>query len=141
MRCSATPASSTGATCEGIVESELLAKQAEELSHAGNGGKPSDGAARSGAARRLEVGGRRFDVTVLVPEPPHAELARRRRERAAHGPGGAGSEAVVSPMQGTVLDVRVAEGDEVEAGQVICIVEAMKMENEIVAHRTASSPA
>ena len=38
-------------------------------------------------------------------------------------------------MQGTVLDVKVAEGDAVEAGQVICIVEAMKMENEVVAHR------
>jgi acetyl-CoA/propionyl-CoA carboxylase biotin carboxyl carrier protein len=38
-------------------------------------------------------------------------------------------------MQGTVLAVEVAEGDEVGAGQVICIVEAMKMENEITAHR------
>ena len=38
-------------------------------------------------------------------------------------------------MQGTVLDVRVEEGEEVRAGQVICIVEAMKMENEIDAHR------
>jgi acetyl-CoA/propionyl-CoA carboxylase biotin carboxyl carrier protein len=38
-------------------------------------------------------------------------------------------------MQGTVLEVRVAEGDHVSAGQVICIVEAMKMENEIGAHR------
>ena len=38
-------------------------------------------------------------------------------------------------MQGTVLAVRVAEGDEVQAGQVICIVEAMKMENEVHAHR------
>jgi acetyl-CoA/propionyl-CoA carboxylase biotin carboxyl carrier protein len=36
-------------------------------------------------------------------------------------------------MQGTVLAVRVADGDEVEAGQVICIVEAMKMENEVTA--------
>ena len=41
----------------------------------------------------------------------------------------------MTPMQGTVLAVEVAEGDEVEAGQVICIVEAMKMENEIAAHR------
>ena len=44
-------------------------------------------------------------------------------------------DAVVTPMQGTVLAVEVAEGDEVAAGQVICIVEAMKMENEITAHR------
>jgi acetyl-CoA/propionyl-CoA carboxylase biotin carboxyl carrier protein len=44
-------------------------------------------------------------------------------------------EAVVSPMQGTVLAVPVAEGDDVEPGQVLCIVEAMKMENEITAHR------
>ena len=39
-------------------------------------------------------------------------------------------------MQGTVLAVEVSEGDEVEAGQVICIVEAMKMENEVHAHRS-----
>jgi acetyl-CoA/propionyl-CoA carboxylase biotin carboxyl carrier protein len=38
-------------------------------------------------------------------------------------------------MQGTVLAVEVAEGDEVSAGQVICLVEAMKMENELTAHR------
>ena len=44
-------------------------------------------------------------------------------------------------MQGTVIEVRVAEGDEVEAGAVICIVEAMKMENELTAHRAGSSRA
>ena len=38
-------------------------------------------------------------------------------------------------MQGTVLAVEVADGDEVAESQVICVVEAMKMENEIVAHR------
>jgi acetyl-CoA/propionyl-CoA carboxylase biotin carboxyl carrier protein len=63
-------------------------------------------------------------------------LGRRRRERAAErGSGSAGRDAVVSPMQGTVLEVRVANGDDVRARQVLCIVEAMKMENEIVAHR------
>jgi acetyl-CoA/propionyl-CoA carboxylase biotin carboxyl carrier protein len=41
-------------------------------------------------------------------------------------------------MQGTVLDVKVAEGDRVEAGQVLCIVEAMKMENEVTAHRAGT---
>ncbi len=71
---------------------------------------------------------------MLASEPPWLELARSRRERAdASGHGGSG--AVVSPMQGTVLSVAVAEGDVVEAGAVLCIVEAMKMENEIAAHR------
>ena len=41
-------------------------------------------------------------------------------------------------MQGTVLAVPVADGDEVEAGHVICIVEAMKMENEVHAHRAGT---
>jgi len=45
-----------------------------------------------------------------------------------------GGGAVVSPMQGTVLSVAVAVGDVVADGQVICIVEAMKMENEVRAH-------
>ncbi len=39
-------------------------------------------------------------------------------------------------MQGTVLELRVGEGDQVERGAVICIVEAMKMENELAAHQT-----
>ena len=42
---------------------------------------------------------------------------------------------MTSPMQGTVLKVDVAEGDEVTVGQLLCVVEAMKMENEIVAPR------
>jgi acetyl-CoA/propionyl-CoA carboxylase biotin carboxyl carrier protein len=74
-------------------------------------------------------------VQTFVPEPPHAELARRRRERSVAGGHGSAKDAIVTPMQGTVLAVEVTEGDEVEAGQVICVVEAMKMENEIAAHR------
>jgi len=73
-----------------------------------------------------------------VPEPGYRELARRRRERKAAGTGAGGSDTVASPMQGTVLDVKVSAGDVVEAGQVICIIEAMKMENEVTAHRAGT---
>lgn len=50
--------------------------------------------------------------------------------------GGAGT--VVSPMPGTVLDVRVKEGDAVSVGQVVIILEAMKMETEIVSEVAGS---
>ncbi len=120
-----------GETCFGLVES--IAEQAPEPKAAGR-------AAASGRAQEqivgVELDGRRFEVALLRPEPPHAELARRRRERTRDGTHHAAArEAVVSPMQGTVLAVEVKDGDEVREGQVVCVVEAMKMENEITAHR------
>ncbi|MFL5928072.1 MAG: acetyl-CoA carboxylase biotin carboxylase subunit [Gaiellaceae bacterium] len=129
-----------GETCHGLVESEELAQRAEEFSHeATRLAAASDGALSAQATwpkeTVAEVDGRRVEVKVLVPEPPYRELARRRRDRGAAGAGGAGTDAVTSPMQGTVLDVKVADGDVVTAGQVLCIVEAMKMENEVTAHR------
>jgi acetyl-CoA/propionyl-CoA carboxylase, biotin carboxylase, biotin carboxyl carrier protein len=126
-----------GETCYGLVESELLAARAGELENGRPVGPPEVGtAAVREAVRSVEVDGRRFEVRVLRQEPAFAELGRRRRERTrGTGAGGPGRDAVVSPMQGTVLAVEVEEGDEVEAGQVICIVEAMKMENEVHAHR------
>ena len=96
----------------------------------------SDGAATT--VPRLvavEVDGRSHEVRLHVTEPPWAELARRRRGRSRLGARRGGNGAVVSPMQGTVLKVEVADGDEVEAGQLLCVIEAMKMENEIVAPR------
>jgi acetyl-CoA/propionyl-CoA carboxylase biotin carboxyl carrier protein len=126
-----------GTTCQGVVESELLAKRAEQLSHETRSlDAAPDGAVRA-RMREVEVDGRRFAVTVLEPEPPWVELARRRRER-SEGDAGSGKDALASPMQGTVLAVLVAEGDEVAAGQLVCIVEAMKMENEIHAHRAGT---
>jgi acetyl-CoA/propionyl-CoA carboxylase, biotin carboxylase, biotin carboxyl carrier protein len=125
-------------TCHGVVESKELAKRADELSHETTIAASSDGAGPSRAREItsvVEVDGRRFDVTVVAAEPAYAELARRRRERSHRGGAGGAADAIVSPMQGTVLAVEVADGDEVEAGQVICVVEAMKMENEVHAHR------
>jgi acetyl-CoA/propionyl-CoA carboxylase biotin carboxyl carrier protein len=126
------PCFRAGETCHGVVESPELAARAEEL-----GGEPVGGAVAAAGAtvERVtwaEVDGRRVEVKVHVPEPGYRELGRRRRERAARG-AGAGAGAIVSPMQGTVLDVKVAAGDVVEAGQVICVIEAMKMENEVAA--------
>jgi acetyl-CoA/propionyl-CoA/long-chain acyl-CoA carboxylase, biotin carboxylase, biotin carboxyl carrier protein len=130
------PCFRAGTTCHGVVESAELAALAEELSDSPNGGAAASVAGGIERVTTAEVDGRRVTVTVLVPEPGHRELARRRKARAAAAGGGPGSDTVLSPMQGTVLDVKVADGDSVEVGQVLCIVEAMKMENEVTAHRS-----
>jgi acetyl-CoA/propionyl-CoA carboxylase biotin carboxyl carrier protein len=133
------PCFSAGETCREVTESKELAERAERLSHQTTSvAAESDGRFRE---RRIqaEVEGRRFEVKVLTPEPPHAELARRRRDRdAQQGQHGAARDAVVTPMQGTVLAVEVSDGDEVEPGQVVCVVEAMKMENEITSPRAGT---
>jgi acetyl-CoA/propionyl-CoA carboxylase biotin carboxyl carrier protein len=123
-------------TCHGIVESEALAEEAKQLSHETTTvTPPSDGKLRAHVLP-LELDGRRYDVRVFRPEPPHVALARARRDRGSgHGFSSGAPDAVVSPMQGTVLHVRVADGDEVATGDVLCVVEAMKMENEIASHR------
>jgi acetyl-CoA/propionyl-CoA carboxylase biotin carboxyl carrier protein len=125
-----------GETCHGVVESQELAERAQELSQRTTTiAAGSDGRLRERVST-VELDGRRFEVKALVPEPPYLELARRRRERSRSGGGrGAAQDAIVTPMQGTVLAVEVADGDEVAVGQVICVVEAMKMENEITADR------
>jgi acetyl-CoA/propionyl-CoA carboxylase biotin carboxyl carrier protein len=118
-------------TCAGIVESL-------EIDTDGRVPRPVALPGRTIAdVRVVEVDGRRFQVRVTEPEAPWLELARRRRERVSAGAAG-GTDVVVSPMQGTVLSVAVAEGDEVEAGALVCIVEAMKMENEVHAHRAGT---
>ncbi len=130
-----------GETCHGVVESEELAARAAELGGASNSLSPGTTAPvrTTERVRTVEVDGRRFEVRLSEPEPEWRALARRRQERAQHGGAGAGgSDAVVSPMQGTVLSVAVSDGDEVEPGRVICVVEAMKMENEVHAHRAGT---
>jgi acetyl-CoA/propionyl-CoA carboxylase biotin carboxyl carrier protein len=63
------------------------------------------------------------------------EIAARQGELAGREAPGARGDAVRSPMQGTVVKVNVADGDDVKAGDVIAVVEAMKMENAVVAHK------
>ena len=89
---------------------------------------------------KVEVGGKLFDVRVFGP-PGAAQGGaggmRRppKRERKSAAAGGGSSEELASPLQGTVLKVAVEKGAKVEQGALICVIEAMKMENEIVAHR------
>ena len=129
-----------GDTCHGLVESEELAQRAEEMTTLFSHRTTTIPASSDSGSTRtresvvaVEVDGRAFDVRVHTAEPPWASLGRRRRDRSAAT--GAGSGAVVSPMQGTILKVMVANGDVVRVGDVICVVEAMKMENEIAASR------
>jgi len=123
-----------GATCHGIVESELLADRAAALAPP-RIATASESQRLDGRASIVELDGQRYEVKLLVPEPEHRVLARKRRERSGGAHHAAGRDAVTSPMQGTVVAVEVSEGEAVSAGQVLCIVEAMKMENEIRAHR------
>ncbi len=87
----------------------------------------------------VEVSGRRFDVKVIGAAlggngagPAAARKAPKRSERASGAGGGAAGE-LVSPIQGTVLKVAVEKGASVDEGALICVIEAMKMENEITA--------
>ena len=98
----------------------------------------------------VEVNGRRFGVAVWIPESqanpvaasPGAGPARTAGPRPRRSSGAsaraAGSGQVTVPMQGTVVKVLVSEGDEVEVGQTVCILEAMKMENNIAADKSGT---
>ena len=75
-------------------------------------------------------------VTAAAPAPAPAAApapAPAAAPKAAAPQGSAGSVKVEAPMPGTILDVKVSVGDSVSSGSVLCILEAMKMENEIVA--------
>ena len=95
-----------------------------------------DEAARGSAIRPaqvvVEVDGRRVPVNVWgddVREPPRPPMA------AARGTHAHGADSIVAPMQGTILKMNVEEGQELKAGDVVCILEAMKMENHIATTR------
>lgn len=97
----------------------------------------------------VEVNGKRFDVNLeergaaaipaggdaggssggQKPQPAGGESDDDAAAADAEG------ESVTAEMQGTILDVNVSEGDEVAAGDVVCVLEAMKMENDVVASR------
>jgi acetyl-CoA/propionyl-CoA carboxylase biotin carboxyl carrier protein len=120
-----------------------------DLSEVGSTTAPAPEEAEEPKVRRdvdVEVNGKRFAVKVWVPESAAAPVAAAgpraaRPRRAAAGDGGAagaGAGTVTVPMQGTIVKVLVGVGDEVEAGQAVCVLEAMKMENNINAETTGT---
>jgi acetyl-CoA/propionyl-CoA carboxylase, biotin carboxylase, biotin carboxyl carrier protein len=81
----------------------------------------------------VEVGGRRFRVSYWAPEPAASGQMRRRPPKLADSGGTGSSDGVVTaPMQGTIVKVHVEAGAPVKVGDPICVLEAMKMENEVV---------
>jgi len=89
----------------------------------------------------VEVNGKRFSVSMWVPESASAaggSAPRARRSGGSSSGGGAGSGQVAVPMQGTIVKIVVAVGDEVEVGDPIVVLEAMKMENNVGADKAGT---
>jgi acetyl-CoA/propionyl-CoA/long-chain acyl-CoA carboxylase, biotin carboxylase, biotin carboxyl carrier protein len=93
----------------------------------------------------VEVGGKRLEVSLPTSlftgtggaASPHPAAARRSGTRHSAAPAG-GESALVAPMQGTIVKVAVHDGDTVQEGDVVVVVEAMKMEQPLVAHRSGT---
>jgi acetyl-CoA/propionyl-CoA carboxylase, biotin carboxylase, biotin carboxyl carrier protein len=143
-----------GETCRDLVEDrkwlKTLAFAPAEPAEGAH--EHPDGAERIARTYEVEVSGKRFDVRVLgAPFTPGAggvapmngtagatgRGAPRRATRKSSA-GGMGPDTLPSPLQGNMWKVLVKQGDAVEEGQLLCIIEAMKMENEITAHKAGT---
>jgi acetyl-CoA/propionyl-CoA carboxylase, biotin carboxylase, biotin carboxyl carrier protein len=129
-----------GETCRDLMEDRdwLKSTAPEEIAAPA----AEDGAELVSRDYKVEVSGKLFDVKVIgeagaggVAAPAAGGKKPPKRERKAGGGASASSESLPSPLQGTVFKVAVEQGAEVAEGDLICIIEAMKMENEITAHR------
>jgi acetyl-CoA/propionyl-CoA carboxylase biotin carboxyl carrier protein len=137
-------------TCRDLIEDKKWLKTLAFAKPA----EPSEGAdeePKLEQAYTVEVSGKRFDVKVIGPAFAGATVngagpsaaassvrkAPRRGERASAG-GAGGGDTLTSPIQGTVLKVAVERGASVQEGALIAVIEAMKMENEITAHKAGT---
>jgi acetyl-CoA/propionyl-CoA/long-chain acyl-CoA carboxylase, biotin carboxylase, biotin carboxyl carrier protein len=124
---------------------DLSATAAAGLAPGPDGAEPPEAKVRRDVD--VEVNGRRFGVTVWVPESQvgavvapggSAKASPRPRRSGGQSAAAAGSGHVAVPMQGTIVKVLVSAGDAVEEGQTVCVLEAMKMENNIAADRSGT---
>ncbi|HEV2058721.1 MAG TPA: acetyl-CoA carboxylase biotin carboxylase subunit [Solirubrobacteraceae bacterium] len=140
-----------GETCRDLLEDrEWLGTLAFEKPHAA----APDSADEAEAVEQsyvVEVSGRKFDVRVIGPPARHREATagnggagtsprpkrptRAAREKRAEASNGHDGDTLASPMQGNVWKIPVRPGQQVVAGEIVTIIEAMKMENEITAHK------
>ncbi|MBV9309712.1 MAG: acetyl-CoA carboxylase biotin carboxylase subunit [Solirubrobacterales bacterium] len=138
-------------TCRDLVEDRKWLKTLAFEQPAAAGAEDEEGETVE-QSYTVEVSGKRFDVRVIGPPlggavgavngaaaaAAAAPGARRPPRRAASAGGGGGGDALISPLQGTVLKVAVEAGAAVEEGALIAVIEAMKMENEITAHKAGT---
>jgi acetyl-CoA/propionyl-CoA carboxylase biotin carboxyl carrier protein len=130
-----------GETCRDLMEDRDWLK-ATAPEQAAAPAETEEGAELLARDYKVEVSGKLFEVKVIGEAaaggtaPPAGATRPPKRERKSGGGASASSESLPSPLQGTVLKVAVEQGAEVSEGDLICVIEAMKMENEIAAHRS-----
>jgi acetyl-CoA/propionyl-CoA carboxylase biotin carboxyl carrier protein len=133
-----------GETCRDLLEDARWLKAL--AFEKGAGGAGDDDEASVEQTYTVEVSGRKFDVRVIGPpagaaagnggvSPPPKRPARAAREKRAAAADGHDGDTLASPMQGSVWKIPVQAGQQVVAGEIVTIIEAMKMENEITAHK------
>jgi acetyl-CoA/propionyl-CoA carboxylase biotin carboxyl carrier protein len=147
-----------GETCRDLIEDrkwlKTLAFPPAGESSAGSAGDEDASGEASEQTYTVEVSGKRFDVRVLGPPltagtagasngasatgAGASSIARAPRRARRKSSGGESPDTLSSPLQGNMWKVLVKQGDTVEEGQLLCIIEAMKMENEITAHKAGT---
>src|SRR5271154_7133058 len=142
-----------GETCRDLLEDKQWLKTLAFPASAAPASRDDGEAEKVELSYAVEVSGKRFDVRVIGP--PGAALAGAGGAGAgANGAAGAaraapkrgqrrsasagGPDTLPSPLQGNMWKVLVKQGDAVQEGQLLCIIEAMKMENEITAHKSGT---
>lgn len=90
----------------------------------------------------VEVGGKRLEVVLPAglgaAAAPSSQAARPRRKVGTGAGASAGGDSLTSPMQGTVVKIAVEDGQTVAAGDLVVVIEAMKMEQPITAHKAGT---
>jgi len=135
-----------GETCKNLTEDKEWLKTTEPKEPSTSEGAPAGtaGEAEEPVVREysVEVGGKLFDVKVIGDALPAgagagaAPAAKKpKRERKSGGGAAASGDSLMAPLQGNIFKVPVEKGQEVAEGDLVCVIEAMKMENEITAHK------